>query len=100
MQQVLQVKDHEEHNQKLWIDPLIPLQRHSFCLHFLSILPKVLSSHVAYYNRYARQSCTIFKTLYARHLFAAHCHVLFRLCVHDRCGVVNSHLLKYLGLPL
>ena len=39
MQRVLQVKDREEHNQKLWIGPLIPLQRHSFCLMSIIIFP-------------------------------------------------------------
>ena len=53
MLQDLQIKDHEEHNQKLWIGPLIPLQRH-FYLSFVSVLLKALTSDVVSYNSLGR----------------------------------------------
>ena len=34
MPQVIQVKDHKENNQRLWIGPLTPLQRHSILSKF------------------------------------------------------------------
>ena len=50
---------------------------------------------------HARHPCTIFKILYARHLFAVHCHVVFRLCVHGRYVMsLTVTYYKYLGLTL
>ena len=67
------------------------------------VLFHVMKSLTRYFKMlcvHARQPCTIFKILYAWHLFAIHSHVLF-LCVHSQCTMlltITYH--KYLGLAL
>ena len=43
MTRILQVKDHKEHNKRLLIGPLIPLQRHSFLPKFSLHSSKILN---------------------------------------------------------
>ena len=61
---------------------------------------RIISSHLKLNSLclHARQPCTIFRILYAQQLFAAHCHVPFRLFFARHISdfdVVKSHLLQF-----